>query len=128
MPDNNRYNSKLKGFARDLRNKSTKTEILLWRAVLRAKKMRGYPFRRQRPIGNFIADFCCLSLKIVIEVDGYTHDIPEVIRRDERKDRFLESEGFVVLRIMDADVLEDLNGVAERIEGFVDRRVFELGM
>ena len=90
--------------------------------------MRGYPFRRQRPIGNFIADFCCLSLKIVIEVDGYTHDIPEVIRRDERKDRFLESEGFVVLRIMDADVLEDLNGVAERIEGFVDRRVFELGM
>lgn len=128
MPDNNQYNKYLKGFSRDLRNKSTKTEILLWRAVLRAKKMRGYSFRRQRPIGNFIADFCCLPLKIVIEVDGYTHEIPEVIRKDAEKDRFLEAEGFVVLRVLDADVLEDLNGVKERIEDFVDRRVLELGI
>ncbi len=126
MPDNNRYNSKLKRFSRNLRNKSTKTEILLWRAVLRSKSMRGYSFRRQRPIGNFIADFCCLPLKIVIEVDGYTHEIREVIVKDAKKDRFLVSEGFVVLRITDTDVLEDLNGVKERIEDFVDRRVVEL--
>ena len=64
----------------------------------------------------------------MIEVDGYTHEIPEVIVKDAKKDRFLESEGFVVLRVLDADVLEDLNGVKKRIEDFVDRRVLELGL
>lgn len=121
MPHNSQYNKDLKGFSRDLRNQSTKIEILQCKAVLWAKRMPGYSFRRQRPIGDFIADFCCLPLKIVIEVDGYTHDIPEVVVSDGRKDRYLELEGIAVLRILNADVLEDLNAVKERVWDFVDR-------
>ena len=66
------YNPKLKAFARNLRNDSTYTEILLWN-YLKGKQMRGFDFDRQRPIDNFIVDFYCKDLQLAIEVDGESH-------------------------------------------------------
>ena len=67
---NNHYNKDLKEFARNLRNNSTLTEVILWNKILKQKKLRGYSFLRQRPIKNYIVDFFSKDLKLVIEVDG----------------------------------------------------------
>ena len=65
--DNNNYNKNLKQFARNHRKDGTKAEIKLWCEVLRSKQMMGYPFLRQRPIANYIADFFSKDLNLVIE-------------------------------------------------------------
>ena len=72
------YNKNLKGFARELRNNGTKAEACLWKYVLRAGKMQGFQFRRQRPVMNYIADFMCKELMLVIEVDGIIHTYSEI--------------------------------------------------
>lgn len=66
------YNPKLKELARQLRNNSTRSEIILWQH-LKGKQMMGYDFHRQKPIDNFILDFFCYELMLGIELDGYTH-------------------------------------------------------
>jgi len=66
------YNPKLKALSRKLRNNSTLSEVLLWNQ-LKSRKMRGYQFMRQKPIGNYIVDFYCSKLKLVIEIDGESH-------------------------------------------------------
>lgn len=98
----------------------TKAEACLWKYVLRASKLRGYPFRRQRPISRYIADFACLDLKLVIEVDGYTHTLPETLEKDKRKTSDLKELGFEVLRFTDAEVLFDISNVIRRLEEYVD--------
>ena len=86
------YNKRLKSFARDLRNNSTDGEIILWSKALRAKKM-GYQFNRQFPmvLGDLkiIIDFICRKLKLVIEVDGYSHKFK--VEKDKKRDE-LEKE------------------------------------
>jgi very-short-patch-repair endonuclease len=67
------YNKTLKQFSHDLRNHSTLGEILLWQK-LRARSMMGYQFDRQKPLENFIVDFYCQALKLVIEIDGGYHN------------------------------------------------------
>ena len=71
--DNHSYNKNLQPFANKLRKQMTKAEACLWKYVLRASYLKGYPFRRQRPVLNYIADFICMELMLVIEVDGITH-------------------------------------------------------
>lgn len=71
------YNKNLKELARKLRKDSTKAEIRLWQELLQNKQMYGYAFLRQRPVMNFIADFMCKELMLIIEVDGYTHHFQE---------------------------------------------------
>ena len=73
------YNSRLQPFANDLRHRMTKAEACLWKYALRAGTRMGYSFRRQRPVLNFIADFMCKELMLVIEVDGIYHSWPETI-------------------------------------------------
>jgi len=114
------YNKRLKTFARKLRNNSTKSEIVLWTRVLRAKQLKGYPFRRQRPILNYIADFMCKDLKLVIEVDGYTHEFPAVIAKDKRKDSDLRAAGFTVMRFTDEEVLQDIQKVISGLENWIE--------
>ncbi len=80
------YNPKLKEFARQLRNNSTKSEIYLWKH-LKGKQMMGYDFHRQKPLDNFIVDFFCHELMLAIEIDGYTHIHEEVQDKDEKKKR-----------------------------------------
>lgn len=63
-------------------------------------------FRRQRPIGNFIVDFVCLPLFLIIEVDGESHELEETLKKDRAKQRFLEESGFTVLRLSSQEVFE----------------------
>ena len=109
------YNSKLKERARQLRNHSTRSEIRLW-LYLKGKKVMGYDFHRQKPIGNYIADFYCPKVQLVIEVDGYTHNFEEVVKKDHKKQGYLENLGIMVLRFKDEEVIEDIDSVLKRIE------------
>ena len=120
-PKNNwKYNKHLKTFARELRNKSTKAEIVLWIRVLRAKQLKGYPFRRQRPILKYIADFMSKDLKLVIEVDGASHHWQHVQDKDAQKDLDLTAAGFTVLRFTDEEVLDDIYGVIHTLENWIE--------
>lgn len=102
------YKNSLKGQSRYLRNNSTLSEVLLWNEI-KGKKMNGYQFMRQKPIDNYIADFYCSRLKLIIEIDGESHI------KKEQKDRFrqdkLQKLGFNFIRFSDLDVKKNLNGV-----------------
>jgi very-short-patch-repair endonuclease len=96
--------------ARELRRTMTRAEILLWRH-LKADRLAGLGFRRQTPIGNYIADFVAHACKLIVEVDGESHDFEERIRRDAGRDRWFTSRGYRVLRFTNDDVLKNLEGV-----------------
>jgi len=117
--DNNHYNSKLKTFARDHRNDSTKAEIRIWCELLRNKKMLGYSFLRQRPIGNYIADFFSKDLKLVIEVDGLSHEREGQFEKDKARELNLNALGFHVLRFNDDEVMNDIENVNMTIQHFI---------
>ena len=113
------YNPKLKKFARELRNTSTRSEIKLW-GFLNGKQMSGYDFHRQKPLLNFIADFYCYELKLVIELDGYTHQFEETIVKDRLKDETLQNIGLTVLRFEDEEIMDDIENVIRVIENYID--------
>ncbi|MEQ8583995.1 MAG: endonuclease domain-containing protein [Marinoscillum sp.] len=112
------YNPKLKELARQLRNNSTKSEIRLWQ-YLKGKQMMGYDFHRQKPLLEYIADFYCYELELVIELDGYTHNFEEVLARDETKQKALENLGLTIIRFADPEVLHDINNVLRTIENYI---------
>src|SRR5262245_2710582 len=97
--------------AKQLRHTMTRAKTLLWRH-LKADRLAGLNFRRQTPIGNYIADFVAHSCKAIVEIDGESHTFEERIRHDERRDRWFESRGYRVLRFTNEDVLGNLEGVA----------------
>jgi very-short-patch-repair endonuclease len=118
--DNNYgYNKKLKENANKLRKEMTKAEACLWKYVLRAGGMLGFTFRRQRPVLNYIADFLCKELMLIIEVDGMTHSYEEVDENDQRRQNQLEMAGFKVLRFSDEEILNHINRVGQTIESEV---------
>jgi very-short-patch-repair endonuclease len=96
--------------ARALRTNSTKAERIIWRAI-RAHRLLGVGFRRQTPIGPYIVDFVSHSAKVVIEVDGGQHFDDAYEARDARRDKFLRSKGFRVLRFSNYEVMTNLEGV-----------------
>ena len=112
------YNSKLKELARQLRNTSTKSEITLW-TYLKGRQMMGYDFHRQKPIDNYIVDFFCSKLMLVIELDGYTHGFEKVYQKDKLKEQRLKELGIIVLRFTDEDVLKNIEGVLKMIKNYV---------
>ena len=112
------YNPQLKEFARKLRNNSTKSEIALWQQ-LKGKKLQGYTFHRQKPLLDFIVDFYCYDLKLVIELDGYTHGFEDVYDKDMLKQAALEKANLTVLRFTDNDVMNNLDGVIHVIEKYI---------
>lgn len=97
---------------RGLRQRSTKPEQLLWRA-LRNRRQDGLKFRRQYSIGCYIVDFVCLEKKLVVELDGGYHDY--VADEDARRQRYLEEQGYTVVRFLNEDVLDDLEAVVMAI-------------
>lgn len=117
--NNYHYNPKLKDKARYLRKHMTKAEIYLWKLVLCQNQMRGLRFNRQRPLMNYIVDFFCKKLMLIIEIDGYTHLLRETSNKDDIKQRDLESVGFKVLRYSDEDVLNNIHSVIQNIENTV---------
>jgi very-short-patch-repair endonuclease len=112
------YNNRLQPLANKLRKDMTKAEACLWKYVLRAGQMKGYQFRRQRPVLNFIADFMCKELGLIIEVDGITHD--DRLERDKDRDTKLRQAGFYILRFTDEEVLTNIEGVNRTIEKIVE--------
>ena len=83
--------------------------------------MMGYGFLRQRPVANFIADFMCKELKLIIELDGKDHDTKGMA--DDFRQRQLESLGFSVIRFQDEEVLNDIDSVAQSIESWIKEHI-----
>jgi len=100
--------------APNLRRKQTEAEKVLW-ARLRSRQVTGTKFRRQQPIGRYIADFVSLETKLIVEIDGGQHDDNEGRANDERRTAWLNEKGFRVLRFWNNDVLTNTNGVLEKI-------------
>lgn len=123
---NKHYNPRLRQNAYELRNEMTKAEACLWKYALRAKMMKGYSFRRQRPVLNYIADFMCKELDLIIEVDGPSHNMGNNAEKDALRQSELESVGFTVLRISNASVLKDMQGVRAAIENWIEQKENEL--
>jgi very-short-patch-repair endonuclease len=105
------YSGETLAKAQRLRRKLTEAERKLWSA-LRNRQLNGVKFRRQQPIGPFIADFVCQERRLIIEADGGQH---AKSLRDDRRTAFLESKGYEVLRFWNNDILTNLKGVAEVI-------------
>jgi len=112
------YNPSLKEFARQLRNASTKAEVVLWQKLKR-RQMYGYDFDRQKPIDNYILDFFCHDLMLGIEVDGYSHEFLEVYNKDVVKETKMNEFGITVLRFSDYQVMKDTENVIRTIEQYI---------
>ncbi|MBB1286083.1 DUF559 domain-containing protein [Flavisolibacter sp. BT320] len=104
----------LKQFVKENRSKPTEAEDALWQQ-LRGKQLGSYKFRRQHIIGHYIADFVCLPEKLVIEVDGLIHQLPENKTNDEERTSWLERNGFQVLRFTNDEVLHHPDKVLNKI-------------
>ena len=104
----------MRSHARTLRKDMTPAERIIWYA-LRAHRLKGAGFRRQAPIGPYIADFYCAGAKLVIEIDGADHTEPRQIEHDARRDIYMSRLGYRVLRIPAGDVMRDVDDVAQGI-------------
>lgn len=102
------------GFARTLRKQMTDAELILW-SQLRRETLPGLRFRRQHPIGPYIADFACVTERLVVEVDGGTHSSAEEVAYDHVRDAYLRRFGWHVFRVTNMDVYRNLNGVIDGI-------------
>ena len=114
----NWYNPKLIPFARELRNHSTKSEIIFWLKI-KGKAFYGYDFHRQKPIDNYILDFYCDALLLAIEIDGYSHQFLEVFNKDTKKEKRMNELGISVLRFSDEQVLKDMENVIRALEDYI---------
>jgi very-short-patch-repair endonuclease len=116
------YDPKLKQRSRELRNRSTLAQVLLWNQ-LKHRKMLGYSFLRQRPISKHIVDFCCPRLKLMIEIDGENHR--NKFDKDQTRERDLRNLGLWVLRFQDRDVKHDMRNVLRCIQNWIEQHETE---
>ena len=108
------YDKQLIQLSKNLRNNSTKEEIILWQFL--KQKQLGVKFRRQQPIGKYIADFVCFEKKIIIELDGGQHNETQNIEKDKIKDLFFNQNGFKVIRFWNNEIHKNLDGVIGKIQ------------
>ena len=104
--------------ARALRESSTDAERLLW-SHLRDRRLAGYKFRRQHPIGPFFADFACVEAKLVVELDGGQHFHDEALATDARRSTVLARSGFHVLRFSNREMLAEPDAVLHVIHDWL---------
>ena len=107
--------------ARALRKDDTEAERRLWNE-LRGRRLNGFKFVRQLPIGPYFADFACRAAKLIVEVDGETHGSEAEVRYDATRTRFLEEQGWRVLRVWNADVFTARNDVCDGILMMLENR------
>lgn len=107
--------------ARMLRKNSTIHEKRLWN-LFKNRQFHNLRFKRQVPIGNYIADFVCPEIKLVIEIDGGQHNEPNNIEYDKQRTSFLENNGYKVLRFWNNDIYTNINGVLEEIEKYIEEQ------
>jgi very-short-patch-repair endonuclease len=98
--------------AKNMRRQMTRTELLLW---LRLRDANSYKFRRQHPIGPFIADFVHIRDRLVVEIDGDTHGTQSEMARDRRRDAYLRARGWTIERFTNSAIYENLDGAVEQI-------------
>ena len=113
------YNQALKERARELRNNSTLSEVLLWNE-LKNGKMKGKDFHRQKPIMDYIVDFFCPELGMAIEIDGGSHDNENACRNDRERQKKIEELEIQFLHFNDVDVKRNMTGVLKVIEQWID--------
>ena len=113
------YNPKLKELARNLRNNSTLSEIMLWQE-LKGKQMMGYDFHRQKPLDEYIVDFFCNELILAIEIDGESHYGNQ--EADLKRQRKLESLGIKFLRFDDMDVKYKMEEILDIICDWIKKK------
>jgi very-short-patch-repair endonuclease len=116
-----RRGAKIK-LARAFRKQMTHAEVLLWQG-LKGHSRDGLTFRRQHPIGPYIADFYCAKVKLIIEVDGLIHERDENPQRDARRDQWFAQQGVETLRIPAADIMADAHDVSDGILRYVRERL-----
>ena len=109
------YDRRLKERSQQLRENLTAAETFLW-SKIRMRQVKGYWFYRQKPIGEYIADFYCPKAKLVVEVDGGQHYSNEVIEYDKVRNEYMAGLGLRVLRFTNVDVLTNVEGVIDIIE------------
>ena len=109
----------VRGRARALRQGQTDAEALLW-SKLRARQISGLKFRRQHPIGHYFADFACIEIGLVIELDGGQHGEDVAAKRDHQRRSGMAALGFQTLRFWNNDVLLQIEAVLEKIMQFAD--------
>jgi very-short-patch-repair endonuclease len=97
-----------------MRQAMTDAETILW-SRLQRKQLHGYRFQRQYPIGAYFADFACREARLVVELDGATHSTNEEREYDARRDAFMQSQAWTVIRFWNIDVYKNLRGVLESI-------------
>ena len=86
---------------------------------LKARQLLGYKFIRQKPIGRYIVDFYCHELKLVIEIDGFTHD--EKLAYDAERNRYLKKQGLTIIHFLDKEVKENIDTIIQRIVDVIER-------
>jgi very-short-patch-repair endonuclease len=99
---------------RQLRREQNEAERLVW-SFLRRRRLGGLKFRRQHPLGPFITDFYCAASKLIVELDGSSHDSAARAREDRRRQHLLEARGLKVMRFLNDDVYSNLEAVLEAI-------------
>ncbi len=104
--------------ARELRKNMTKAEIILW-SRLRSKQIYGYKFRRQQPIFEYIVDFYCHELKLIIEADGPVHEIEQMPDSDNTRDKILKINGYKIIRFTNHKIETELHTVIDDIKNFI---------
>ncbi|WP_108809940.1 DUF559 domain-containing protein [Sphingorhabdus sp. Alg231-15] len=103
--------------AQSLRKEATPAERKLWNC-LKKRQVKGRKFSRQMPVGPYFADFLCRELNLIIEIDGYSHDLQQ--RYDERRTMLLEANGFHIVRFSNQEVMGNIEGVLRQIEEILD--------
>ncbi|MET0370211.1 MAG: endonuclease domain-containing protein [Sphingobium sp.] len=99
--------------ARRLRSEMSPPQVLLWQRL--RGKGTGLKFRRQHPIGGYVADFYCSALKLVVEVDGEIHNRGDQPHHDVHRDAYMKQNGYQVVRIAASDIMKDADSVADQI-------------
>ena len=107
------YNKSLTTLTRENRSNPTAAENRIWQKVLRMRQFSDYKFLRQKPVGDYIVDFYCAGLQLVIEIDGDSH--AETAEYDAERTKFLGSLGLRVIRFSNDDVLRNIEGVYEEL-------------
>ena len=109
----------LKEFALHHRSNPTQAEKILWDLV-KTKQLQGYKFRRQHIIGNYITDLVCLDRRLIVEIDGLIHQLPENLESDERRTKELNRQGFKVLRVSNEQVINETEKTLKLIASTLD--------
>ncbi len=114
-----KYNPNTKNTARTLRKNMTDAERKLWQH-LRRDQVQGFRFYRQRRIGNYIVDFYCPKLKLVIEVDGDQHCNSKGVESDKNRSDYLREQNLIVYRINNVDIYNNIDGVMQSVYELVN--------